>query len=394
MQRRVRRGPELQLAPGSEVKGKRTYVVERHLGSGAFSAVYRASSGALTVAIKEYDLLGSVPREQVEDVVERELAALRAVGDHEMIPGLLEHFQEGRYAYVVRRYVEGDTLANLLFLQGLLSGYQIARFGIGLGMALEYLHRRGLVLLDLKPDNVIVDHSQVPHIVDLGSVLSLEAGAEEVERFLVSEGYFAPELASVKGRLAQAHPVLDVFALGAVLYELATGRRLEVEAVRDLGRAHLEPLFARPDLHHTLVGVIGKALSRQAADRFGRIGEMVSELRAGVPPCLEIYPRRMQLGPVQAGQEATGRMVIYNLGGETLMGQVTSSAPWCDVRIGSRAELHTNRYRSNREEVFLKCVPPAPPEGSAWLSAYVQVECQTAAARIPVAVQVLSLIHI
>ncbi len=388
MQRRVRQGLELVLAGGSEVSGERTYIIERHLGSGAFSGVYLATSGRLRLAVKEYNLHGPVPPEQVEDVIARELTALRAVGDHEMIPGLVEHFREGHYVYVVRRYVEGDTLADLLFLQGVLTGYQITQFGIGMGMALDHLHRQGYLLVDLKPDNVIVDHSQVPHIVDLGSVLALEAGMEEIENFLVTEGYYAPELAAAKGRLAEVHPVLDVFALGAVLYELATGRRLELRAVNELGRRHLEPLFARQELPHTIVGVIGRALSRDPGRRYGSLAEMVEELREGVAPCMEIYPSAIEAGPVAAGEMVTGRLVAYNLGGEVLMGEVTPSAPWMDVRISSRAELHTNRFRGNREEVMVRCKPPMLARGSGRVEAYVQVESQTAAARVPVRLEV------
>lgn len=389
MQKRVRQGLQLVLSPGSVITGEgQSYTVRQHLGSGAFSSVYLAEAGGRNVAVKEYDLRGSVPAEEVEDVFGRELAALRAAGDHEMIPGLLAHFREGHYAYLVRRYVPGNSLCDLLFIQGRLTGHQISRFGIGLGMALDYLHRKGFVLVDLKPENVIVDPSHVPHLVDLGSVLSLESGAEQVERFLVSEGYFAPELAAAKGGLAEVHPVLDVFALGAVLYHLGTGHRLEPGALDEVGFQYLAPLFARSDLHHSLVGVIGRALSRDPERRYRNVSEMVEDLRSGLPMSLEVYPKVLTAGPVQVQEAAEQRLVIFNLGGGELMGEVSASEPWIEVRLASRAQLRTTQFRGNREEALLTCRPPAAPRTGQWLEAYIQVEVQNAAARVPLRLEV------
>ncbi|HEV8232422.1 MAG TPA: protein kinase, partial [Thermoanaerobaculia bacterium] len=144
---------------------------------------------------------------------------------------------EGETEYLVMEYLEGDTLAERL-LKGLLPLEQTLRYGVQIGDALDKAHRQGIVHRDLKPGNVMITKSGVK-LLDFGlakavapagrtSGTALTALPTQAGTDLTAEGtilgtfqYMAPE--QLEGKEADART--DIFAFGAVLYEMATGQK-------------------------------------------------------------------------------------------------------------------------------------------------------------------------
>jgi eukaryotic-like serine/threonine-protein kinase len=136
---------------------------------------------------------------------------------HPAIRRLLDDRLDQPLPHLVFEYVEGPTLDDALAEDGPFHRIDVLLVGMQLAAALGHLHGRGLVHLDLKPGNVVLRDGR-PVLIDLGLALPVgEAPAGGHRRG--SPPWMAPEQVSRH----PASPGMDVFALGAVLYELATG---------------------------------------------------------------------------------------------------------------------------------------------------------------------------
>ena len=199
--------------------------------------VYKATDTRLnrTVAVKVVSELIAGDSE-LHARFEREARAI-ALLDHPHICAVYDVGQQDDVSYLVMQYLEGETLAaRLARTDGPLPLPQVLTIGLQLADALEKTHRAGLTHRDLKPGNVMMTKSG-PRLLDFGLAKIRDAAGpismSEMTRLatqppLTAAGtivgtvhYMAPE--QVEGREADART--DVWALGALLYEMATGRR-------------------------------------------------------------------------------------------------------------------------------------------------------------------------
>jgi serine/threonine protein kinase/Tol biopolymer transport system component len=212
------------------------YEVLSPLGAGGMGEVYRARDSRLgrDVAIKVLpDRLSSVEARQR---FEREAKTISQLS-HPHICALYDVGNQDGVEYLVMEYLEGETLAARLS-RGPLTTEQTLRFGIEIADALDKAHRQGIVHRDLKPGNVMLTQEGVK-LLDFGLAKSF-LGSPSGRRArgltslpteappLTQEGsllgtvqYMSPE--QLEGREADARS--DIFAFGAVLYEMATGRK-------------------------------------------------------------------------------------------------------------------------------------------------------------------------
>ena len=215
------------------------YEILSAIGAGGMGEVYRARDTRLerTVAVKV------LPEHLTSDAdlrqrFEREAKTISQLS-HPHICALYDVGRDGDRDYLVMEYLEGETLAARLD-KGALPAEQLLRYGIEIADALDKAHRQGIVHRDLKPGNVMLTKSGVK-LLDFGlakfqaaardqalsgvSVLATEAQKSQplTERGTVlgTFQYMAPE--QLEGGQADARS--DIFAFGAVLYEMATGRK-------------------------------------------------------------------------------------------------------------------------------------------------------------------------
>lgn len=138
---------------------------------------------------------------------------------HPAIQRLLHDGHRDAVPHLVLEYVEGPTLELLVEDEGLLAAGDVARLGMQLASALHYLHGQGLVHLDVKPGNVVLREGRSVLIdLDIARPIGAPTGSGRPHG---TRDYMAPEQCAGE----RAHPGMDLFALGAVLYELATGER-------------------------------------------------------------------------------------------------------------------------------------------------------------------------
>ena len=200
--------------------------------------VYKARDARLerTVAIKVLPPhLSSNP--ELRQRFEREAKTISQIS-HPHICALYDVNREGETEYLVMEYLEGETLADRLG-RGPLPAEQLLRYGIEIADALDKAHRQGIVHRDLKPGNVMLTKSGVKLLDfglakfqapgrDVSSGVSRLATEMQASQPLTERGtvlgtfqYMAPE--QLEGKDADARS--DIFAFGAVLYEMATGKK-------------------------------------------------------------------------------------------------------------------------------------------------------------------------
>jgi eukaryotic-like serine/threonine-protein kinase len=216
------------------------YEVLGELGIGGMGEVYRARDTRLerTVAIKVLpEQLSSDPGRRAR--FEREARTISALS-HPNICALFDIGNQDGIYYVVLEYLEGKTLADRL-AKGPLAISEVLKTGGDIALALEAAHRHGVVHRDLKPANVMLTKSGAK-LLDFGlakpsTVLAPDAplDAPTLTKSLTEEGvivgtvrYMAPE--QLEGKEIDSRT--DIFALGAVLYEMCTGRSAFIGASR------------------------------------------------------------------------------------------------------------------------------------------------------------------
>ena len=260
-------GPFL-YAGGSRPLGG--YCIKRGVGSGGFGEVYYATSDAgKEVALK-----------LIRRNLDTELRGMRQCLNlkHPNLLSLYDIRQDDTgNTWVVMEYMSGKCLEIELadHPQGLPMQEVLAWFhGIAAGVA--YLHDHGIVHRDLKPGNIFCDEGMVK-VGDYGLskfiTCSRRSGHTES---IGTVHYMAPEVAH--GRYGKE---LDIYALGAILYELLTGRvPFDGESV---GEVLMKHLTAKPDvskLAEPYRSVVARALEKDPARRFATVGEMAAALPA------------------------------------------------------------------------------------------------------------------
>ena len=209
------------------------YEILSPIGAGGMGEVYKAKDTRLdrTVAIKVLpEHLAESPERK--ERFEREATAISQL-NHPHICTLYDVGEQDGLDYLVMEYIEGETLADLL-KRGALSLDKAVEYGIQIADGLDNAHRAGIIHRDLKPANIIITASG-PKILDFGLARFLEhepdsdaSDAPTRAKVLTKEQaiigtlqYMAPE--QLEGRQADARA--DIFAFGAVLFEMVTGQR-------------------------------------------------------------------------------------------------------------------------------------------------------------------------
>jgi serine/threonine protein kinase len=220
----------MPLPPGAKLG---PYEITAPVGQGGMGEVYRARDTRIdrTVALKILGGAGSSDDDRAS--LEREARFVASL-NHPHICALHDVSREKETPFLVMEFVQGETLAARL-ARGPLPPREAVRYSIQIGEALDHAHRHGVVHRDLKPANIMLTKSGVK-VLDFGlaTLRSAAAVAAPLDRTpvagerLTSEQallgtvhYLAPE--RLEG--ADADVATDIFAFGAVMFEMATGRR-------------------------------------------------------------------------------------------------------------------------------------------------------------------------
>ena len=249
------------------------YELLEMIGEGGMGVVYRARQASLDreVAVK---LLAAGPwaSKDFVDRFQRE-AQNAARMQHPNIVAIYEVGSAEDLHFFSMRLIRGGSLAGVLKRDGKLPALRAAQLLRTIAEAVDYAHRLGVLHLDLKPANVLLDDYGNPHVADFGLARRIEQGlAADNNEVSGTPSYMAPEQATAGSQ--KITPATDIWGLGAILYELVTGQppflgespqatlKLVVEGSLRSPRHHVE------ELPRDLEAIILKCMAHEVAERY------------------------------------------------------------------------------------------------------------------------------
>lgn len=261
-----------QLCGQSQLFRER-YQILRLLGRGGFGVTFLAKDMTLPgnplCVIKQLCPKFSDPTaiKVARERFRKEAKALSLLGSHSQIPLLLDYFVMGEEFYLVQEYIKGVTLARLVRRHGHLSEATVTRFLKDMLSLLCYIHSRGVIHRDIKPQNVILaqeDRRLV--LIDFGAVkhqiARLDSSAREHStEFIGTVGFAPPEQFSLRPVYAS-----DIYALGATCLYLLTGKA-PLDFSRNL-RSNQIYWRDRVQVSSTLGDILDKMLQVSLIDRY------------------------------------------------------------------------------------------------------------------------------
>ena len=191
-------------------------------------------------------------------------------------------FDQG-YHYIVMEYIEGETLKEYITRHERISIDNAVKFTIAIAEGLEHAHAMGIVHCDIKPHNVLITKQGRIKVTDFGIARAMNAGTTMMytNSIMGSAHYLSPEQASGK----PVNGSTDIYSLGAVLYEMLTGRvPYEGETPISVALKHVRerlipPTRYNPSIPTLLEAAVIKALAKRPEERFSNITEMIAALR-------------------------------------------------------------------------------------------------------------------
>ncbi len=353
------------------------YTLLERLGQGGMGVVYRARQHSLDreVAIK---LLAAGPWAS-QDFIERfrREAQSAARMQHPNIVAIHEVGSSAELNYFSMQLVRGESLAALCARERRLEPRRAAGLVRTVAEAVDYAHRLGVLHLDMKPGNVLIDERGEPLVADFGLARRLdESLPQDGGEVSGTPSYMAPEQATATGRL---QPATDVYGLGAVLYELLTGAppflgatpqaTLEAVVLGELVPARVRVRTIPADLD----AICSRCLAKDPARRYASARALADDLAAflegrtvSVRP-LGVLQRVGRWARRQPRQAALAGMLAASL----LGGLLATSLQWRRAE-GNAAVSRSLLWESRRTEATRLATEGRGFDGAALLLANIE----------------------
>ncbi|HET6882306.1 MAG TPA: serine/threonine-protein kinase [Pirellulales bacterium] len=259
------------------------YELLQEIGRGGMGVVYQAQQKSLrrSVALKMIHACALASIDQLRRFAAEAQAA--ASLRHPNIVRVLDSGQVEGIPYLAMDYIEGQSLAQVL-ARGRPGRETAVRYLCAVARAVDYLHRQGIIHRDLKPSNILLDGEGQPIVTDFGLAKLLRDDSQLTQSGVAAgtPSYMAPEQAA--GHTSHATPLCDVYSLGAVFYELLTGRPpFQAESAIDLLIQVLEreppaPRQLDRSIPRTLSLICLKCLEKDPANRYTSAGALADDL--------------------------------------------------------------------------------------------------------------------
>lgn len=278
------------------------------LGEGGFSLTYRGSwktevQGNLgkmptfvPVCIKEYFFKDFCLRNPYTHYVEtnsetgkeifdknkekiiREARILSEI-NHPNVVNVLEVFKQNNTVYIVMEFISGHSIKQEVEQNGVFAEEKLIKIIYKIGQALDYIHGKNILHLDIKPSNILIDKNNNPKLIDFGisKKYDLSNDKETCTMLLAaSKGYASIEQYDSEG-MPLFSPRPDIYSLGATMYYMLTGQ-VPTESILRSTKGLQNPRELNPNLSENVEKVILKAMALNASDRYGSVMDLLLDL--------------------------------------------------------------------------------------------------------------------
>ena len=295
----VTRLPDDSLSDGDAIG---PYVLVRRLGAGGMGVVYQAKDERLgrDVALKFLGpFLAADPVARERFLAEARIAATL---DHPNVCTILDVGEAGGRPFIAMPFYEGPSLAELLE-RGPLPRHRVTDIGIQIGRALAAAHERGIVHRDVKPSNVIVTGDGTVKVVDFGVAKISTVNLTRTGAPLGTPSYMSPE--QTRGEAVDHRT--DVWSLGVVLYEMATGTRpfrgKDDHAIRTAVLAAAPPAVDGTGADSSgLQQILERCLTKDRDHRYASVLEVVTAIESLAVDQAPSLPPASDTGSIQRGE--------------------------------------------------------------------------------------------
>jgi serine/threonine-protein kinase len=278
------------------------------LGEGGFSLTYRGAwktevQGTLgkvptlvPVCIKEYFFKDYCLRNSITNFIETNSETGKEIFDknkekiikearilseihHPNVVSVLEVFKQNNTVYIVMEFIAGHSLKQEVEQNGLFSEDKLKKIIFKIGQALDYIHEKNILHLDIKPSNILLDRNNNPKLIDFGISKRYDlSGDQETSTTLLaaSKGYASVEQYDSEG-MQVFSPRPDIYSLGATMYYLLTSQ-VPTESILRSTKGLQEPRELNPEISENIQKVILKAMALNASERYETIMEMLADL--------------------------------------------------------------------------------------------------------------------
>ena len=281
------------------------YAVQDRIGIGGMATVYRGLDQVLgrTVAIKM--MLPQYATDPSFAARFKQEAQAAAALQSPYIVGVYDWGKDGDTYYIVMEYLRGTDLKTGIRNHGALDCRKVAQIGSQICQALSEAHRHDIIHRDIKPQNIMVQPNGNIKVMDFGIARAKNSHLTADNSVLGTAHYVSPEQTQGK----ELGPTSDLYSLGIVMYEAATGRvpfdgddAISV-ALKQVNEQPIPPSQVNPNVDATLEGIILKCMRKNPAERFQTADELrrvLNDYLAGRIVNLGEATSLISAGPTQA----------------------------------------------------------------------------------------------
>ncbi|MBW4477924.1 MAG: protein kinase [Tolypothrix brevis GSE-NOS-MK-07-07A] len=290
------------------------YQVIEILGAGGFGETFLAEDTHMPsrrrCAIKQLKPIAANDPQTyklIRQRFEREAATLEHLGkSSDQIPELYAYFPENGQFYLVQEWIHGQTLTQIVADKGLLNETTVREILLRLLSVLDYVHSKGIIHRDIKPDNIILRSSDdKPILIDFGAV------KETIRSVVGTPGYPTQSLVMgtpgyMPSEQAVGRPVYatDIYSLGLTAIYLLTGKHpQELETNQQTGE--ILWLEYAPNVSDTFAAILNQAIKPHPGDRYSTASKMLHALQSAssIPPQASPTAATIALNPVVAQKQ-------------------------------------------------------------------------------------------